>query len=108
MIRFVELYHQVRFPQALTLLRQWRGWAPVLHETGEFYRVQLHRHGEALAYRKRSLAAVERSPLGLPVFHIDLKTGLTQTVKEVVQDIAGQNSGEFIPRHGSHVRPRCQ
>ena len=24
-IRFAELYHQVRFPQALALLQQWRG-----------------------------------------------------------------------------------
>ena len=49
-IRFAELYHQVRFSQALTLLSQWRGMAPVLHETADFYRVQLHRHGEAVAY----------------------------------------------------------
>jgi hypothetical protein len=31
-IRFAELYHQVRFPQALALLRQWRGVPPLLHE----------------------------------------------------------------------------
>ena len=49
-IRFAELYHQVRFPQALTLLRQWHGLAPVLLETAGFYRIQLHRHGEAVAY----------------------------------------------------------
>jgi CHC2 zinc finger len=29
-IRFAELYHQVKFPQALTLLRQWRGAEPLL------------------------------------------------------------------------------
>ena len=28
-IRFAELYHQVKFPQALALLRQWRGAAAV-------------------------------------------------------------------------------
>ena len=49
-IRFAELYHQVRFPQALALLRQWLGLAPLLRETTEFYRMQLHRHGEAVAY----------------------------------------------------------
>src|SRR6266568_2659891 len=49
-IRFAELYHQVKFPQALALLRQWRGLAPLLHEAAGFYRVQLHRHGEAAAY----------------------------------------------------------
>jgi DNA primase len=49
-IRFVELYHQVKFSQALALLHQWRGLAPVLHEAAGFYRMQLHRHGEAVAY----------------------------------------------------------
>lgn len=49
-IRFVELYHEVRFPQALALLRQWRGLAPLLHETTAFYRMQLHRHGDAVTY----------------------------------------------------------
>jgi DNA primase len=49
-IRFAELYHQVRFPQALALLYQWRGLALLLHETAGFYRTQLHRHGEAVAY----------------------------------------------------------
>jgi DNA primase len=49
-IRFAELYHQVKFPQALALLRQWRGIAPVLQEAARFYRIQLHRHSEAVAY----------------------------------------------------------
>ena len=49
-IRFAELYHQVKFPQALELLCQWRGWAPLLHEAACFYRMQLHRHAEAVAY----------------------------------------------------------
>ena len=49
-IRFVELYRQVKFSQALTLLHQWRGLAPLLHEAAGFYRMQLHRHGEAVAY----------------------------------------------------------
>ena len=49
-VRFAELYHQVRFPQALGLLRQWRGSAPLLQETVSFYRMQLHRHAEAVAY----------------------------------------------------------
>jgi DNA primase len=49
-IRFAELYHQVQFPHALALLRQWRGLAPLLHEASDFYRIQLHRHGEAVAY----------------------------------------------------------
>jgi DNA primase len=49
-IRFVELYHQVRFPQALTLLREWCGIAPLLSAAIEFYRFQLHRYNEPLAY----------------------------------------------------------
>jgi hypothetical protein len=31
-IRFAELYHQVKFPQALALLHQWRGMVPLLHQ----------------------------------------------------------------------------
>ena len=49
-IRFAELYHQVKFPQALTLLRQWLGLPPLLRETTEFYRAQLHRRSEAVDY----------------------------------------------------------
>jgi DNA primase len=49
-IRFVELYRQVKFSQAVALLHQWRGLAPLLHEAADFYRMQLHRHGEAMAY----------------------------------------------------------
>jgi DNA primase len=49
-IRFAELYHQVRFPQAVALLYQWRGLPPILHEAEGFYRMQLHRHSEAAAY----------------------------------------------------------
>ncbi|HEX6549886.1 MAG TPA: CHC2 zinc finger domain-containing protein [Gammaproteobacteria bacterium] len=49
-IRFAELYHQVRFPQALSLLRQWRGSAPLLQVVADLYRMQLHRYGEAIAY----------------------------------------------------------
>ena len=49
-IRFAELYHQVRFPEALALLHQWRGLPSLLHEIAEFYCMQLHRHSEAVAY----------------------------------------------------------
>jgi len=49
-ICFAELYHQVKFPQALSLLRQWLGLPPLLRETTEFYRMQLHRHSEVVAY----------------------------------------------------------
>ena len=49
-IRFVELYHEVKFPQAVAMLYQWRGLPSLLHEAAGFYRMQLHRHGEAVAY----------------------------------------------------------
>jgi DNA primase len=50
-IRFAELYHQVKFPEALALLRQWCVVAhSLLHEAERFYRIQLHRHSEAFAY----------------------------------------------------------
>ena len=59
-IRFAELYHQVRFPQALELLRQWRGVEPLLDEAAHFYRLQLPRHSEALAYlRHRGIHSPE-------------------------------------------------
>ena len=49
-IRFAELYHQVKFPQAVTLLREWRGVTPLLEEVTHFYRMRLSRHREAVAY----------------------------------------------------------
>ena len=49
-IRFAEIYHEVRFPQAVTLLRQWRGLAPLLQDAADFYHLQLHRHCAAVAY----------------------------------------------------------
>src|SRR5499427_10794049 len=49
-IRFAELYHQVKFSQALALLRQWRGAEPLLEEVARFYGIQLERHPEAVAY----------------------------------------------------------
>jgi DNA primase len=59
-IRFAELYHQVKFPQAVALLRQWCGVAPLLEEVGNFYRMQLARHAEAVSYlQQRGLYAPE-------------------------------------------------
>jgi hypothetical protein len=49
-IRFAELYHQVNFPKAITLLREWCGLAPLLNAVVDCYRIQLHRYNEALAY----------------------------------------------------------
>jgi DNA primase len=67
-IRFAELYHQVKFSQALALLRQWRGAGPLLHEVASLYRIQLHRHSEAIAYLYqrgvRSLELIEHMRIG--------------------------------------------
>ena len=67
-IRFAELYHQVKFPQALALLHQWRGLPPLLHEAAGFYHMQLHRHGEAISYLHqrgiRSAELVEHMRIG--------------------------------------------
>jgi DNA primase len=49
-IRFAEIYHEVRFPEALSLLRQWCGLTPLLEEVARFYQMQLHRHSEAVSY----------------------------------------------------------
>jgi DNA primase len=49
-IRFAELYHHVKFPQAVSMLRDWRGVTPLLEEVTSFYRMQLSRHREAVSY----------------------------------------------------------
>jgi DNA primase len=67
-IRFAELYHQVKFSQAIVLLCQWRGAEPLLDEVSRFYRVQLHRYSEAVAYLYqrgiRSWATIELMRIG--------------------------------------------
>jgi DNA primase len=81
-IRFAELYHQVKFPQALALLHQWRGLAPLLHEAASFYRIQLHRHGEAIAYLHqrgvRSPEVIEHMRIGYAPGGTCLRRWLTQ------------------------------
>lgn len=67
-IRFAELYHQVKFPEALALLQQWQSRPPLLHQAVSFYRMQLHRHGEAITYLHqrgiRSPEVVEHMRIG--------------------------------------------
>jgi DNA primase len=59
-IRFAELYHQVKFPGAVGLLREWCGVTPLLEKAGNFYRLQLSRHREAVCYlQQRGLHAPE-------------------------------------------------
>lgn len=59
-IRFAELYYQVKFPQAVALLREWCGVTPLLEEAASFYRLQLSRHREAVSYlQQRGLHAPE-------------------------------------------------
>ncbi len=78
-IRFAELYHQVKFPQALALLCQWRGLAPLLRQTAAFYRAQLDWHGEAVGYLHqrgiRSPEVIEHMRIGYAPGRC-LRTGL--------------------------------
>ena len=48
--RFVELYHDVRFGEAMALLRRSSQCGSLLKDVTSFYRAQLHRHPEAAAY----------------------------------------------------------
>jgi DNA primase len=59
-IRFAELYHQVKFPQAVLLLLQWRGVGPVLQEayvsialsyTGIVRRMRIYANAESARRR---------------------------------------------------------
>jgi DNA primase len=49
-IHFAELYHGVRFQEAVARLRSWCGGSSLLEEVASFYRLQLDRHPEAMAY----------------------------------------------------------
>ena len=49
-IRFAELYHPVKFPEAIARLREWCGLAPLLDQVTDFYRIQLDRHHDAVSY----------------------------------------------------------
>jgi len=49
-IRFAELYHGVRFREAIALLRCWHGVTSLLDDVSKFYQAQLHRHSEAATY----------------------------------------------------------
>lgn len=53
LIRFVELYYDVRFGEAMALLRRSRPCGSLLQDAASFYQVQLHRHAEAVAYLQR-------------------------------------------------------
>ena len=59
-IRLAELYHGVRFVDAMALLRRWSGLDSLLPDVTKFYQMQLHRHAEAVAYlRQRGLHRTE-------------------------------------------------
>jgi DNA primase len=49
-IRLAELYHGVRFVEALALLRQWGGLGTLLLDVAKFYQMHLQRHSEAVGY----------------------------------------------------------
>lgn len=49
-IRFVELYHGVKFSQAMALLRASFSGGCLFHDITTFYQIQLQRHPEAIRY----------------------------------------------------------
>ena len=50
LIRFVQLYHDVSFGEAMALLRRLGRGRTLLADVARFYQLQLHRHPEAVAY----------------------------------------------------------
>ena len=50
LFRFVELYHQLNFAQALVSLLRWHGHLPLLRAAADFYHTQLHRRRDGLDY----------------------------------------------------------
>jgi len=67
-LRFVELYHQLTFVEALASLLRWSGQLPLLRAAADFYHIQLHRHHGALDYLYqrgiRALEVIEHMHLG--------------------------------------------
>jgi DNA primase len=66
-IRFAELYHQVNFPQAVTLLRQWCGLTPLLNTVIHFYRSEEspeRARAKAAAYSTSRPGSVARARCG--------------------------------------------
>lgn len=49
-LRFVEIYHQLNFAEALASLLRWSGQLPLLRAAADFYHIHLHRHREGLDY----------------------------------------------------------
>jgi DNA primase len=49
-IGFVELSRNMRFTEAMALLRRFSGLGSLLKDVANFYQVQLHRHSEAIEY----------------------------------------------------------
>jgi DNA primase len=59
-IRLAELYHSVRFVDAMALLRHGSGLGSLLPDVARFYQMHLHRHAEAVDYlRQRGLHQAE-------------------------------------------------
>ena len=98
-IRFAELYHQVKFPRALSMLQQWHGLPPLLHEAASLYRMQLHRHGEGVAYlHQRGV----RSPLLIEHMRIGyaLGGGLRYRLMSLGYPLAALRQAGLVTAHG--------
>ena len=65
-IRLAELYHGVRFAEAMALLRHGNGLGSLLPGVAQFYQLHLQRHAEAAAYlMQRGLQAEVIEELGI-------------------------------------------
>jgi len=56
LIRFVELYRDVSFSEAMALLRRSARSGSLLSDVARFYQLQLDRHPEAVAHLQRRVA----------------------------------------------------
>ena len=98
-IRFAELYHQVKFPQAVALLRQWRGCRAAVARSRTFLS-----HSVTPPQRGGCLSVPTRNPLaGTDRAHADrlrarrLPAGLADAVGSL---FAGSASGRPGDRRG--------
>jgi DNA primase len=68
LIRFVELYHEVSFGEAMALLRRSARCGSLLPDVARFYQVQLDRHREAADYLQQrgihQLEVIEEFEIG--------------------------------------------
>jgi DNA primase len=105
-IRFVELYYQVPFREALALLRQWCGIAPLLRAAEDFYRLQWQRYNEPQAYLEQrgihSPAVIEHMRFGYAA-----AGGLHDWLTQLGYPVSFQRQAGFVNAAGNDAFTRC-